>query len=151
MQVKVFEIGTARKEADELWGMDGVGKGGLCDVKRGKVKWVDEFWGGETGSDYLHGYMPECVCSAREEDIVVVVIVVVALVVKGSLEADAEVVKDAARCGEGEIGESGVGGASLERDRAIHPARQVGEEAGHDWQEVLKVCEFDMDAEGERG
>lgn len=41
MQVKVFEIRTASKEAEQLWGTDVVGRG-LCDVERCEVKWVDK-------------------------------------------------------------------------------------------------------------
>ena len=144
MEVKVFEIGTASKEAEELGGTDGVGKGGLCDVERGEVKRVDRFRRGETGCCYLHGYMSGPGCPARED-----IVVVVPVGVKGSLEAEVEVVEDAAGGGEGEIGESGVGCAVLERQCAVQPARQVGEEAGHDGKEALKVGEVELDAEGE--
>ena len=145
MPVKVFEIGKASKEAEELGGADGVGEGGLCDVERGEVKGVDVSRGGEGGCCYLHGYMSERVCSAGEKDVCVVVWVGG----EGRLETDVEVVEDATGGGEGEIGESGVGCAALERYCAGHPAGQVGQETGHDWKEALKVGELDVDGEGE--
>lgn len=145
MEVKVFEVGTAGKEAEQLGGADGVGERGLCDVERGEVKWVDGCWRGESGSCYLHGYMTEGVCSAGEEDVAVVGTVCV----KGGFEADVEVVKDATGGGEGEIGEPSVERTPLERHSAVHPAGQVGKKARDDWKEAVIVCEVYVDVEGE--
>jgi hypothetical protein len=141
--VKVLEIGTAGKEAEELGGTDGVGEGGLCDVERGEVEGVDGSRGGEAGGGDLHGDVSEGVCAAGEKDVCVVVC-------EGGPETDVEVVEDAAGGGEGEIGECGVGCAALERYAAVHPAGEVGQETRHDGEEALSVGELDVDVEGER-